>query len=163
MTNENRGRYVSAPRGPATQTCKQTLTNIPTATQKNGVFSSPVCITYTGSVCTSSSTTITPKDPTTLAYLKDIVNNIPLPNSPTDPQGYIGTARGSNDETQTYIRIDHQVTSKLSVFFRYLDDPFKLLAPNGLRQATGIPGVSTARVTDGATIFMGHATYVFAP
>jgi hypothetical protein len=142
---------------------QQTLTNIPTAAQKNGVFSSPVCITYTGSVCTSSSTTITPRDPTTLAYLKDIVNNIPLPNSPTDPQGYIGTARGSNDETQTYIRIDHQVTSKLSVFFRYLDDPFTLLAPNGLRQATGIPGVSTARVTDGATIFMGHATYVFAP
>jgi hypothetical protein len=142
---------------------QQTLTNIPTAAQRAGQFATPVCTNYSGSTCISSAKSITPTDPTTLAYLKDIINKIPLPNSPTDPQGYIGTARGSNDETQTFIRIDHQVTSKLGVFFRYLDEPFHLLAPNGLRQATGVPGVSTARVTDGATIYMGHATYVFSP
>jgi hypothetical protein len=140
---------------------QETLTNIPTAAQRHGIFDTPVCVAYNAAgKCTSSATAITRIDPTAQAYLTDIIDKTPLPNNPNDPQGLIAAESGINNETQTIIRIDHQFTDKLSVFFRYLDDPFQLVVPNGLRQTTGIPGVGTSRVTDGATIFLGHATYI---
>ncbi len=140
---------------------QETLTNVATAAQREGVFNVPVCVAYNAAGnCTSMSKTIASIDPTARAYLTDIINKTPVPNSPTDPQGLVVSESGINNETQTFIRIDRQITSKLSVFFRYLDDPFHLVVPNGLRQAQGVPGVGTANVTDGATIFFGHATYV---
>ena len=140
---------------------QQTLTNIPTAAQRQGAFGAPVCVTYNAAgTCTATAASITQFDPTAQAYLSDIIDKTPLPNSPSDPQGLIATEPGYNNETQTFIRIDHQVTQKLNVFFRYLDDPFHLVVPAGLRQSGGIPGVGTSTVTDGATIFLGHATYV---
>ena len=142
----------------------ETLTNIPTAAQRAGLFSAPVCVAYNkAGQCTQSATSITQFDPTASAYLKDIINKTPLPNNPNDPQGLIVSETGFNNETQTFIRIDHQFTQKLSVFFRYLDDPFHLVVPNGLRQASGIPAVGTSTLTDGGTAYLGHATYVLNP
>ena len=143
---------------------QETLTNIPTATQRQGHFNAPVCVGYnTNGTCAKTATTISQFDPTAQAYLTDIINKTPLPNNPSDPQGLITSEPGTNNETQTFIRIDHQFNEKLNVFFRYLDDPFHLVVPNGLRQNQGIPGVGTSTVTDGATIFLGHATYVINP
>ena len=140
---------------------RQTLTNIPTAAQRQGIFDAPVCIAYNAAGrCAQSATSIANINPTARAYLTDIIDKTPLPNNPNDPQGLISSTPGFNNETQTIIRIDHQFTDKLSVFFRYLDDPFNLVVPNGLRQPNGIPGVGVSTVTDGATIFLGHATYV---
>lgn len=104
--------------------------------------------------------TITTIDPTAQAYLKDAINFVPLPNNPIDPQGLIYNSPGSNNETQTIIRIDHQFNSKLSAFFRYLDDPFNLVVPNGFQQTSQIPGVATTRMTNGSTNWLGHFTYV---
>jgi hypothetical protein len=140
---------------------QQTLSNIPTAAQRQGIFNAPVCVAYNAAGrCTNSATAIKNIDPTARAYLTDIINKTPLPNNPNDPQGLIASAQGFNNETQTMIRIDHRFNDKLSVFFRYLDDPFNLVVPYGLRQPNGIPGVGVSTVTDGATIFLGHATYV---
>ena len=140
---------------------QETLTNIPTAAQRQGIFSAPVCVAYNAAGrCARSTTSIATIDPTARAYLTDIIDKTPLPNNPNDPEGLIASEPGFNNETQTIIRIDHQFNEKLSVFFRYLDDPFHLVVPNGLRQPNGIPGVGTSNVTDGATIFLGHATYV---
>ncbi len=83
-----------------------------------------------------------------------------MPNNPTDPQGLITQATGFNNETQTLIRIDHQFNSKLNVFFRYLDDPFNLVVPDGFQSTSSIPGVATSRMTDGSTNWLGHFTYV---
>ncbi len=142
---------------------QETLTNIPTAAQRQGLFSSPVCVAYSATgTCTATSTNITQFDPMAQAYMKDIINKTPLPNNPSDPQGLITSESGYDNETQTFIRIDHQFTQKLSVFFRYLDDPFHLVAPNGLRQPEGVPGVGTSIITDGATMYLGHATYVLS-
>ena len=139
----------------------ETLTNIPTALQRQGNFGVPVCISYAANGnCLQSATSVSTFDPTAEAYLTDIINKVPLPNNPNDPQGLIASETGFNNETQTYIRIDHQFSQKLSVFFRYLDDPFHLVVPNGLRQAAGIPGVGTSTVTDGGTAYLGHVTYI---
>jgi len=141
----------------------QSISNIPTLAQKSGTFNVPVCTAYTGSTCTSQTTQIANVDPTAQEYLKDIIDRLPLPNSPVDPQGLILNATGYNNETQTLIRIDHQFSSKLSVFFRYLDDPFHLVVPNGFQATSLIPGVATSTMTDGSTNWLGHATWVFSP
>ncbi len=139
---------------------QQTITNQPTAQQRAGIFSVPVCVAYTAGKCTTTTTSITQIDPTAQEYLKDIVGNAPDPNNPNDPQGLIWQAPGFNNENQTLIRIDHQFNDKLSVFFRYLDDPFKLVVPDGFSATSSIPGVATSNMTDGSTFWLGHFTYV---
>lgn len=143
------------------QSILQNISNIPTAAQRNGMFTSPVCtgVNNAQGRCITA-TTITTVDPTAQAYLKDVINNVPLPNNPLDVQGLIYHSPGYNNETQTILRIDHQFGSKLSVFFRYLDDPFNLVVPNGFQQTSQIPGVATTRMTNGSTNWLGHFTYV---
>jgi hypothetical protein len=142
---------------------QQTITNLPTAAQRAGNFNVPVCTVYTAGKCTTTVTSISQINPTAQEYLLDIIDKLPLPNSPTDPQGLITQALGTNNETQSLIRIDHQFNNKLSVFFRYLDDPFNLIVPNGFQSTSSIPGVATSRMTDGSTNWLGHVTYVISP
>src|SRR6202012_1495707 len=89
-----------------------------------------------------------------------IINSLPAPNNPNDPQGLITQATGFNNETQTLIRVDHQFSEKFSAFFRYLDDPFNLVVPDGFQAPTSIPGVATSRMTNGSTNWLGHVTLV---
>jgi Carboxypeptidase regulatory-like domain len=140
---------------------QQSITNLPTPAQRSGNFGVPVCTTYTAGACTATTRTITNIDPTAREYLADIINKLPAPNNPNDPQGLITQAIGYNNEMQTLIRIDHQFNDRLSVFFRYLDDPFNLIVPDGFQAPTSIPGVATSRMTNGSTNWLGHVTWVF--
>ena len=137
------------------------ITNIATGAQRKGVFNAPVCVAYdAGGQCTQGATTIQTFDPTAAAYLKDIIDKVSLPNNPNDPQGLIAYEPGDQNETQTMIRFDHQFSPKLTVFFRYFDDPSHVLAPDGFTTPTHIPGVGTSNITDGAASYLAHATYL---
>jgi hypothetical protein len=145
-----------------------TLANVPTAAERQGIFPYPVCIAYNGTTCATSSTTITNIDPTAQAYLNDIIDKVPLPNDPRNPnpltnESLIASQRGFNNETQTVIRIDHQFGQKVTAFFRFLNDPFNLVVPYGLYGSSGMPGVKTAAVTDGGTDYLGHVTWTITP
>lgn len=140
-----------------------TLTGIPTADQRNGIFTAPVCVAYTGTTCTSSTTHITNFDSEAQAYLTDIIDKTPLPNSPTDPQGYIYAPPNIENETQTLVRVDHQFNSKFSVFFRFLNDPFHLVLAHGILQASGVNGVGNSTAETGGTGYLGHFTYTVSP
>ena len=141
-----------------------TLSDVATAQQRNGIFDTPVCTAYNKSgQCTSSSTTITNIDPEAQADLKDVIDKIPLPNSPNDPQGLITPEPGTNNETQTFVRIDHHFNEKFSVMFRFFNDPFNLTVPSGLRSGTQAPDVGIADVTDGSRAYFATGTYVFGP
>lgn len=48
----------------------------------------------------------------------------------------------------------------MSAFFRYLDDPFNLLVPDGFQAPTQLPGVATSRMTNGSTNWLRHATFI---
>lgn len=138
----------------------ETITNIPTAAQRQGIFDHPVCIAYAanGTTCNNQVTRITNIDPTARAYLNDIINKSPLPNNPNgDTQGLTFAAPGSNDESQVFARIDHQVGRKLGLFFRYVHDPFHLTVPNGFQQTTGVPGVGTSTIATISSAYLGHA------
>lgn len=140
----------------------QSISNIPTQAQRAGMFSTPVCTAYNAAATTCTASTSSVKNINSVAaeYLKDVINYVPLPNNPGDPQGLISQSPGTNNETQTMIRIDRQFTSKLSAFFRYLDDPFRLTVPYGFQTVSFIPGVATAAMSDGSTSWFGHVTYV---
>jgi hypothetical protein len=141
-----------------------TLTNVPTAQQRTGAFNAPVCTAYNSAgTCTASSTSISAVDPEAQAYLKDVIDRIPLPNSPTDPQGLITPEPGTNNETQTFARVDHHFNDRFSVMFRFFNDPFNLTVPSGLRSGTQAPGVGIADVTDGSKAYFAAGTYVFSP
>jgi Carboxypeptidase regulatory-like domain len=141
-----------------------TLTNVPTSPQRQGIFNAPVCTAYnTAGKCTTSATAITAIDPEAQAYLKDVINKTPLPNSPTDPQGLITAEPGTNNETQTFVRIDHHFNDRFSVMFRFFNDPFNLTVPSGLRSGTQAPGVGIAKVTDGSRAYFATGTFVFGP
>ena len=138
------------------------ISNIPTLAQRSGMFTTPVCTAYNAAAttCTASTSSITSVNPIAAEYLKDVIKYVPAPNNPGDVQGLIYQSQGTNNETQTLIRIDRQFTSKLSGFFRYLDDPFTLTVPYGFQQVSFVPGVATAAITDGSTSWFGHLTYV---
>jgi hypothetical protein len=141
-----------------------TLSNVPTAQQRQGIFNATVCTSYNAAgACTASATSISTIDPEAQAYLKDVIDKVPLPNIPTDPQGLISPEPGTNNETQTFARIDHHFNDRFSVMFRFFNDPFNLTVPYGLRQGVQAPGVGTANVTDGDRAYYGTGTYVFGP
>ena len=142
-----------------------TLTNVPTAQQRQGIFTSAVCTSYnaTGKCANTGVTQITAINPEAQAYLTDVINKVPLPNSPSDPQGLIVSEAGTNNETQTFVRIDHHFNDKFSVMFRFFNDPFNLVVPYGLRQGVQAPGAGTANVTDGDRAYFGTGTYVVGP
>jgi len=138
------------------------ITNIPTQQQRQGTFTTAVCTSYNAAntTCLSSAKTLSSINTIAQEYLQDIINYVPLPNNPADVQGLVYNSPGTNNETQTLIRIDHQFSPSLSVFFRYLDDPFHLTVPFGFQQVSSIPGVATAAMTNGSTSWLGHFTYV---
>lgn len=139
------------------QAISQNVSNIPTLAQRSGTFTSPVCLVFTAGKCTNG-TQVATINKTAQQYLTDVINNVPLPNNPADVQGLIYNSPGTNNETQTLIRIDHQFSSKLSVFFRFLNDPFDLTAPDGFQVTSQIPGVATQNITNGSTNWLGHFT-----
>ena len=143
----------------------QSISNIPTLAQRAGMFSTSVCTAYNAAAttCTGNTKNITSINPIAAEYLKDVINYVPAPNNPGDVQGLIYQSPGTNNETQTMIRIDRQFTSKLSAFFRYLDDPFRLTVPYGFQIVSYIPNVATAAMADGSTSWFGHVTYVLGP
>lgn len=141
-----------------------TLTDVPTAQQRAGIFDVPVCTAYSASKsCIASATSIATINPEAQAYLKDVIDKIPLPNSPTDPQGLITAEPGTNNETQTFVRIDHHFNDKFSAMFRFFNDPFNLTVPSGLRSGVQAPGVGIANVTDGSRAYFATGTYIFSP
>lgn len=139
-----------------------TISNDPTALERQGTFPVAVCVQYTGTTCTATSTSIPTIDPTAQAYLKDIFNNLPLPNSTTDVNGLTFSVSAYDNETQTMLRVDHTFNEKLSVFFRYIHEPFHQVVPFGLYASSGVPNVGTSTLDNGSTNYMGHVTVVIS-
>ncbi len=137
----------------------ENITSIPTLAQRQGMFAHPVCTSYNaaGTSCTHEVTQISAVNPEAQAYLTDIIDKTPLPNNPSDPQGLIFAAPGTNDESQVFARVDQQVGQRLGLFFRYIHDPFHLTVPNGFQQATGVPGVGTSTIVPISDAYLGHA------
>ncbi len=68
------------------------------------------------------------------------------------------------NEGQIIGRLDHSFGQKLSVFVRFLNDPYNSIGPEGIGGNTNpIPGLATTSAQSGAQNTLLHATYVPAP
>ncbi|HEY0308585.1 MAG TPA: TonB-dependent receptor plug domain-containing protein, partial [Acidobacteriaceae bacterium] len=135
-------------------------------------FSSAVCTsvnTTTGACNTGATgTSITPGSvsPTASAYIKDIFSKMPAPNAvgTQDPHYYNYNAKSTFNNEQELVRIDHQLTSKASVFYRFIHDSLPTKEANGLFTNTaGLPGAQTTSTKSPGTTHLGHITYVLSP
>jgi outer membrane receptor protein involved in Fe transport len=162
---------------------------VPTSDERNGIFTnSPltgtaggsnytgstgpvaVCATSSNGVCTSYSTSPAVFSPTALAYVKDVYSKVPLPNisatqisAGTDPHTLINNIRNVFNNEQELFRIDHALTPKINVFYRYLHDSLPDIQGAGYFTANPMPNVATTSDTAPGTEQLAHMTIAARP
>ncbi|MEO8726683.1 MAG: TonB-dependent receptor [Acidobacteriaceae bacterium] len=140
---------------------------VPTAAERTGVFASPICTAVTVAAgvptCAAVGTTVAAIDPVAQAYLKDIINKIPLPNSPTDPHSLITPFRNLLNTRQELVRVDHNFGEKLALSFRFINDTIPTIEPGGLFTGAAVPGVATTSTNSPGRSYLGHFTYTLTP
>jgi hypothetical protein len=158
---------------------------VPTAAERQGDFTNAytnyatgttgpvaVCQAAANGVCTSYTTNLKGSafvSPTALAYVKDIYNNLPLPPSAADiaagldPHLLVNNIRNVFNDAQEFARIDHALTSKVNLFYRYLHDSLPDTQGSGYFAGSPLPGVATSSDSAPGTQHMGHATIAARP
>jgi hypothetical protein len=158
-------------------------TQVPTAAEEAGTFSSGavcapggflatgVCNTYTNSYTASQLAgllTVNGTEQAQAAYLKDIFANpnIPAPNPAAGQTANTLTSnvRNTFNDAQEFARIDENLGHKINAFYHYQHDNLPTTEGNGLFQtAGGIPGVQNTSTTSPATSQIGHMTIAVHP
>ncbi len=112
----------------------------PTADEKNGIFSTPVCVASSSSgTCTQTASQIASINPIAAAYIKDIWSKVP--NGDANHQIFLALRNVFNARQELY-RFDHVFNEKWSVFGRFLKDSIPTVEPRGLFTGASLPGVS---------------------
>ncbi len=141
-------------------------TTVPSAAQRQGIFSQPVCVGPVANPCSTTLPAGTPLpqnqiSPLAAAYVQDIYNKLPLPDSAGN---LFYPARGIFNFTQELIRVDHKFSDKLSGYYRFEDDSIPTIDPIGLfGQGGGQPFVSTTQTNSPGRTHVGRATWVQSP
>ncbi|MGD0507563.1 MAG: carboxypeptidase-like regulatory domain-containing protein [Terriglobales bacterium] len=146
-----------------------TSAQIPTQAELSGTLQDStgllhtVCTSYDANGnCLTTGTQVTNIDPIAAAYVKDIFAKIPAPNNIAD-QTLTWAGRNIFNYREENVRIDHNFTSKLSVFGRYLDDAIPTQEPAGLFTGLGVPGVANTSTNAPGRNLVVHLTYIIAP
>lgn len=135
---------------------------VPSAAERAGVFSAPVCVAVNAAgVCTQSATQITNINPAAAAYLKDIYSNIPLPNSGTNT--LISNARNIFNHRQELVRVDHNFSSKVTLAVRYLHDTIPTEEPGGLFTGLAVPGIATTKTDSPGYSWVARSVQTLSP
>jgi hypothetical protein len=142
-------------------------TTVPTAANRQGIFSQPVCIGPAANPCATTLPAGTPIpqnliSPLAAAYVQNIYNKLPLP---ADAAGNLFfPARGISNFRQELIRVDHKFNDKLSAYYRFENDTIPTIDPVGLfGQGGGQPFVSTTETSSPGRTHVGRATFVQSP
>jgi hypothetical protein len=126
------------------------VTTVPTALQRTGRFTVPICIQASGTTCTATLAgsvampgQLTNINPVAQQYVNFIYNNLPLPNTGTS-NGLSAPSRNEAKFEQEVIKIDHSFNDAFSINYRYQRDKIPTLDANSLfSSGTGLPDVST--------------------
>ena len=140
-----------------------TSNQLPTSGMLQGNFPLAVCAGFdSNGNCTNQTTQITNIDPTAQAYITDIYSKLPPINNGTDSTlTWVG--RNIFNYREENVRIDHNFSSKFSVFGRFLDDSIPTQEPGGLFTGLGIPGVANTSTNSPGRNVAVHATVTFSP
>ena len=95
-------------------------------------------------------------------YVKDVIlpaEALQQPNNPSSANSIVLNQKSTTNSDQILVRLDHQFSSRLSGFFRYIYDPYYQQVPDGYNKAMGFPGVNTSNIYSYGENFLGHGTY----
>ncbi len=141
--------------------------NVPTADERNGIFSAPVCIAWTGTSCAQTGTQIPQSSfsPMAQAYLKDIWANVPLPNpgAGADFHQFRGTWSNRFFFREELLKVDHVFSEKLSVSGKMLRDDIPTEEPGGIYSTSLLPGVATTKSNSPGHSYAGRVTATLSP
>lgn len=141
---------------------------VPTALQRGGLFTVPICLQASGTTCTSvlPGSTATPGQivPNSVAqqYITQIYNNLPLPNSGVN--SLVSPISATSKFRQEILKIDHSFNDKVSGYYRYQRDTIPTIDPNALfSSGSGLPDVSTTSTDSPGRAHTLQATYAARP
>jgi hypothetical protein len=143
---------------------------VPTAGERQGVFSVPVCVAGTGTTCTqvlpagTPISSVMPVSPTAAAYIQSIYNNVPLPNAPgSGPNVLVSSPRSMFNFRQELVRLDYNYNENLAFAFRFINDSIPTQEPGGLFTNNQIPGVASTKTDTPGRNFFLRAAQAFTP
>ncbi len=140
------------------------VASVPTAAERQGIFSSPVCVAVSGGKCTQTAMQITNINPVAAAYIKDIYSKISLPNAPGAGPNALNSSVGSvYNNRQDLVRIDHNFNEKFTVALRYLNDTIPTVEPGGLFTGNTLPGVATTETRSPGRSWLVRGTQTITP
>jgi hypothetical protein len=135
---------------------------LPTPGELAGTFPTPVCTAVDASgACAATGTQIAAINPISGAYIKDIYSNVPAPNGAGGILTWVG--RNIFNYREENVRIDHNFSSKFSIFGRFLDDSIPTEEPGGLFTGLTIPGVSSTSTNSPGKNLSLHGTWTMTP
>lgn len=140
------------------------IATVPTAGERQGVFSVPVCVAGTGTTCTQvlqPGTPISSINPVAAAYIKNIYSKAPLPNVGTNTLN--SSARSVFNFRQELVRLDYNLSERLVFAFRFLNDTIPTQEPGGLFTNNQIPGVAATRTDTPGRNILGRVAYAITP
>jgi hypothetical protein len=137
---------------------------VPTSDQKNGVFSSPVCLSFNSNgTCAATGTQIPSAsiNATAAAYVKDIYAGVP--NASGDNVPIYTLFHNQYFFRQELVKLDHVFSEKLAVSARYIHDSIPTVEPGGLFTGSAIPGVAATSTNSPGKGWVVRATSAFSP
>lgn len=135
----------------------------------------PVCTAFTTNPatqvnsCTKVGTQVTNISPTAQAYLTDVYNKLPVPDTAYniahgfDPHSIFTSFRNTYNNADTVVRIDQQIGQKLTIFYRYVHDTLPEHLAQGQFTTSALPNTNTTDAVNPGTQHLGHGTYVISP
>jgi len=135
---------------------------VPSAAERAGTFSAPICVaTNAAGACIQSATQIPNINPAAAAYLKDIYSNIGLPNSGTNT--LVSNVRNVFNHRQELVRVDHNFSPKVTLAVRYLHDSIPTEEPGGLFTGLGVGGIATTRTNSPGYSWVARSVQTLSP
>jgi hypothetical protein len=145
---------------------------VPNANLRQGIFPFPVCMNraYLGETCTGANilpaNTPMPAErinPTSLAYLTNIYNRVPLPQNPITGS-LIFPTKGIADFRQEIFKLDTSLSDDVSLSYRFQKDKIPTVDANALfTSGSGIPEVSTTESESPGKTHTVQGTYILNP
>lgn len=148
--------------------------SVPDLNMRQGIFPMDICLSANApTAATATCTNVLPAgtpfsskaavNPIAQQYLNFIYNKLPAPSDPVT-RALVYPAINVANFRQEIIRIDHQFSSKASMYYRYERDKIPTIDVNSLfSSGAGLPGVSQSNTDSPGRTHTAQFTYIFSP
>ena len=144
-----------------------TLTaNVPTAAQLNGTFagdltslSAPAgCLTFNGTVTQISPNCVSNN---AKAYISNVYSK--FPGNASNGTQYISNVVSKQNYRQDLVRLDQNITEKVHIFGRFMQDQVPTTEPGGLFAGNPLPGISSTATNAPGKNVVANVSWAISP